>query len=100
MSAREIIADTHFTVPIGNASVSGRIGEAWADRVLARLQDAGYRLIPPGSLDRETIEKCAALIEDHDILDGSGGQELRPRKEGNRSGLVYAAAIRALGAEK
>lgn len=90
MSALEIIAE----------QCDGAYSEKRADRILTSLATHGFRLIPPGSLDRETIEKCAALIEDHDILGSGGGQELRPRKEGNRFGWAYADAIRALGAEK
>ncbi|WP_206075964.1 hypothetical protein, partial [Mesorhizobium sp. Z1-4] len=51
----------------------------------------GYRLIPPGQLDRETIERCAKIADD-----------LVPRGVLHHIGTRrrIAAAIRALGAEK
>jgi hypothetical protein len=34
-----------------------------ADEILSALSAAGYRLIGPGELDRETIERCASKAE-------------------------------------
>lgn len=42
------------------------------------------------------IERCAVLIDDNIIQDTSGGKVLAPRQDGNRDGLHYASAIRAL----
>lgn len=39
-------------------------------------------------------ERCASLIEQNEIMDTSNGQYLRPRSDGNRAGIIYAAAIR------
>lgn len=47
-------------------------------------------------LDPATIEACARLIEENIIMDTSAGKVLAPRQDGNRDGLHYAAAIRAL----
>lgn len=50
-------------------------------------------------LDHATIEACARLIEENVIKDTSAGKVLAPRQDGNRDGLHYAAAIRALASE-
>lgn len=46
------------------------------------------------ALDAER-EACAKVVEDNQILHTSDGDVLKPRWDGNRSGLVYAMAIRA-----
>lgn len=54
------------------------------------LTAAGYRILGPGELDAETIEKCAAELEKpHKFIDGT--EMALP------SALACAAAIRALG---
>lgn len=45
------------------------------------------------------INACAALIENNIIMDTSAGKVLAPRQDGNRDGLHYATAIRALTTE-
>lgn len=47
-------------------------------------------------LDAVTIDACASLIERNVIMDTHQGKALKPREDGNREGLHYAAAIRAL----
>ena len=47
-----------------------------------------------------SIEACAALIEKNIIMDTSAGKVLAPRQDGNRDGLHYAAAIRALASSE
>lgn len=43
------------------------------------------------------LEDAAKLIEGHVIMDTSAGKVLAPRRQdGNRDGLAYADAIRAL----
>jgi len=44
------------------------------------------------------LEEAARLIEQNELLHTSGGDELRPRSDGNRNGLSYADAIRKLAA--
>jgi hypothetical protein len=46
----------------------------------------------------EAFEIAAKLIEENIIQDTSAGKVLRPRQDGNRDGLHYAAAIRSLSA--
>lgn len=45
-----------------------------------------------------TVERCARLIEENVIKDTISGKVLSPRQAGNRDGLHYATAIRALSA--
>lgn len=46
------------------------------------------------------LEEAANLIEDHIVQDTSAGKVLKPRQDGNRDGLAYAAAIRSLREEE
>lgn len=46
------------------------------------------------------IDRCARLIEENIIMDTSAGKVLAPRQDGNRDGLHYATAIRALSTTK
>lgn len=57
MSARTIIANCPTVVSVcsdGNSN-SNRV----ADHILAALTAAGYRILAPGELDKETVERCA-----------------------------------------
>lgn len=45
---------------------------------------------------RSALEEAACLIEAHQVGYGGDGPTLAPRYEGNRDGMPYAAAIRAL----
>lgn len=99
MSAREIIEQaTAKACGVGNLNgltvIVGKEREL-IEVGLRRLEAAGYRLIPPGSLDRETIEKCAALA-------GEAAKERFADGDPEGAGVIedLAAAIRALGAEK
>lgn len=85
MSAREIIAE----------QCDGAYSEKRANRILASLATHGFRILGPGSLDRETIEKCAALA-------GEAAKERFGDGDPEGAGVIedLAAAIRALGAEK
>ncbi|MCC2098657.1 MAG: hypothetical protein KDJ29_17305 [Hyphomicrobiales bacterium] len=84
MSALEIITTAMCDAGLDN------VQDDDADYLLTALETAGYRLIPPGQLDLETIEKCAAEC---DRIDNECGME---------AGLAGACAdaIRALGAER
>jgi hypothetical protein len=53
MSARDVIA----------AKLPTKLNEAWAEEIITALTAAGYRLIGPGELDRETIERCAQVAD-------------------------------------
>jgi hypothetical protein len=50
-------------------------------------------------LDPATVDTCVRLIEDNIIKDTSEGEVLALRQDGNRDGLHYAVAIRALATE-
>lgn len=54
MSAREIIAKWIW----GYADREGRV-----DNILSDLSAAGYRLVAPGELDAETLERAAKAVE-------------------------------------
>lgn len=51
--------------------------------------DAGY-----AAGRDEGLEEAAHLVEVHGVSHGSDGGELKPRMDGDRNGLTYAAAIR------
>jgi hypothetical protein len=38
-----------------------------ADHILSKLTAAGFRIIPPGELDAETLERAAAKLESLDL---------------------------------
>jgi hypothetical protein len=54
--AREIIARAEI-------DLFGATGEAAADAIMAALTAAGFRIIPPGELDAETLERAAYAAE-------------------------------------
>ncbi len=49
---------------------------------------------------RAGLEAAAELVDRNQIADTSSGQTVEPRLEGNRAGLAYAKAIRALAETK
>ncbi len=57
MNARDVIAEEL-------EDEFGHYADERADDILSALTAAGYRLIGPGELDRETIERCAAFVAD------------------------------------
>jgi hypothetical protein len=70
--AREIIAkalEWEFGVAAGE----------WSDEIVDALHSAGYRILAPGELDKETVERCVEAY-----INQTGAD---PR---------YAAAIRSL----
>jgi hypothetical protein len=56
MSARDVIAKAL----IYRLHLPNRL--PMADRALSALTAAGYRIVPPGGLDAETVERCIAEI--------------------------------------
>lgn len=66
--------------------------------ILAALQSAAETPAPSSHMAGEALEMAARLIEENIIMDTSAGKVLAPRQDGNRDGLHYAAAIRALAA--
>lgn len=76
MSARDVIADTH--------------GGGTADRVIAALTAAGYRIVPPGGLDAASVERCAQW---HEFV---ARQEWEKHPDKALAHGRYAAAIRGL----
>lgn len=86
-TAREIIARA---CPWGERNPTSL---AVADEVIVSLAFAGFRIVGPGEVDKETVEKCAALCEQpRTFIDGTAA--VLP------SGRAYATAIRALAEEK
>lgn len=103
MSARDIIAKTELGISIRSEGTApgclaqGTIGGAFADKVLGRLTDAGYRILAPGELDPETVERAASIVEANMLCEPHGDEVLHPRTNpGNKVGLAYATAIRSL----
>lgn len=75
-----------------------------AKEIVAALSPQPQEHVASDIADRSTlwnfaIEACAALIEKNIIMDTSAGKVLAPRQDGNRDGLHYATAIRALTTE-
>ncbi|MGE3419364.1 MAG: hypothetical protein AB7I42_25180 [Bradyrhizobium sp.] len=59
MGAREIIASAVAQLEPGDG------GLVFAEKSIAALHAAGYRIIGPDEIDRVTVEKCAAVADDH-----------------------------------
>jgi hypothetical protein len=98
MTPREIIAKGMF-------SAVQRFGqsecELYAGHATQALHSAGYRILGPGEWDKETVEKCAEVIEQNMLCGPGGVKGIYPRTNpGNKVGLAYATAIRALAKEK
>ena len=53
-------------------------------------------MINEADIRNAALEEAARLIEANIIKDTSAGKVLSTRQDGNRDGLAYAAAIRAL----
>lgn len=70
-----------------------------ADAILLALKAAGYRILAPGEMDRETLEKAAKVAESHIIAlsDDMCDDEWWVIRTTNRRSRRIAAAIRALG---
>lgn len=101
MSAREIITTAMCDAGLDN------VQDDDADYLLTALEAAGYRLLPPGRLDRETIEKCAEVAEGwethaagHDYQTSGNGRFWDAGTNYDQGRVDAAANIRALGAEK
>lgn len=65
MTARDVIARVvqDFVDPQKGDWVSDAYRSA-ADDIVVALTAAGYKLIGPGELDQETIERCAVIVAD------------------------------------
>ena len=87
--AREIV-----TAAIPCNIVYGRSQAASA--ILSALTAAGYRILAPGEVDRETVKRCAKVAKAHDknrfVYGSRGSEEVYPSDSGKR----IAAAIRTL----
>ena len=59
--------------------------------ILSALNAAGYRILAPGELDRETVERCAEVAESLPWFIEASPAHIR-----GRSPAEYAAAIRTL----
>lgn len=100
MSAREIITTAMCDAGLDN------VQDDDADYLLNALEAAGYRILPPGQLDRKTIEKCADRLEQIDeglanTYSSAGSDDRRNDLACERLGIQRAIkAIRALGEEK
>ncbi len=60
---------------------------------------SGHKADVPPSPRAQALEEAARFIEKNIEVYGSDGVEFRPRQEGNRNALAYAAAIRALSSQ-
>jgi hypothetical protein len=56
MSARDVIAQSLRNNRVADAHLT-------TSRILFALEDEGYRLIGPGELDPETIERCVEVAQ-------------------------------------
>lgn len=79
MNARDVIAsaaiefldsiDEIFVGGTGNprgVTVDGSVDFiGTADAIINALTAAGYRIVGPGEVDAETVERCAAAADDH-----------------------------------
>lgn len=87
MSAREIIE-----LAMNNSGLDN-VQEQDAQDVIEALTAAGYRIVPPGGFDRNTLEEAAKVAEAAEmrVLDDSGGMKPIWGRH------LIAKAIRALG---
>jgi len=77
--------------------IAARYGDTWPPERKMALTLAIVDALTSTRADER--EKCAKLVDDHDegFKVSSGERFLTARSDGNRSGLAYAAAIRAMG---
>lgn len=83
MSAREIIADAYRDMELNAISADDAVSA-----IMARLNAAGYRILAPGELDRETLERAAEVATNR--------FDLRHNARVRYAGMAIATAIRAL----
>jgi len=57
MSAREVMAKRVSDV------WGPTLGQAIPTAVMAALIEAGYRILAPGEVDAETVERCATVLD-------------------------------------
>ena len=89
MSARDIIA----SCILGGSTFLHEDLLDMGDEALSALTSAGYRILAPGEMDRETLEAAAKVAADR-ARDWLVGQPLETRRDAPPD---IAAAIRALG---
>ncbi len=89
MSARNIIAKQISGAPFPSKKTFNRVDDA-----LDALATAGYRILAPGDLDRETLEAAAKVASWAHMVPPDGGS---PTEDECRVAERAAAAIRALG---
>jgi hypothetical protein len=97
MTPREIIANVRDVINAACLNLNHRCDSTYATAVLEALHSAGYRIIGPGELDPETVEKCAEAVRklpDRRYADNVGYVTVPPNRED------FATAIRALAKEK
>jgi len=89
------------------APARNELVERFWQSLLKRSDVEDYGIVTKGEIASlvtsarlQALEEAAKLVEEHQIFDSSDGQGVEPRSDGNRAGLAYAAAIRALAQEK
>lgn len=69
-----------------------------ATRILRALQEEGYRILGPGEIDRETLERAAEVAETYQ-RDASFDDSMVGAQEHNANQANIADAIRSLRGE-
>ncbi|WP_421930193.1 hypothetical protein [Nitratireductor rhodophyticola] len=83
MSARDIIA----SCILGGSTFLHEDRLDMGDEALSALTSAGYRILAPGEMDRETLEAAAKVADRH-----AGENDAQIKKQ-----MVRAAKIRSIG---
>lgn len=90
--AREIIAEDVKSWLRANARA-----DLCSASIVARLSASGHRILAPGELDKETVEKCAAVAENHGFAcDIDWWMKATKKDVSAHSCRSVAAAIRSL----
>ena len=63
---------------------------------LERLRSERPYIVGSNDGFEAAIHQAAQVIEQNSIMDTAGGKVLKPRHDGDREGMHYAVAIRAL----
>lgn len=70
MSAREVMAKAILDVGMNMGALAHLSGRSFEDKIvdfqIDALAAAGYRILAPGELDQESVERCAALAETYE----------------------------------
>lgn len=102
MTPCEIIAKVRVKM---TGFATGSIGLPFADAAIEALTSAGYRILGPGELDPETLERCAEVVRPNgsrpcgcDRCDCGNAGELEMVTAWDQQAAT-ATAIRALAKE-